>query len=328
MKIFPRKSTPQVIGLDIGFSEIKAVQLKRTNDGKVALVGYDNKKISKPKNVDPVVHPQSYISTLSSVLQSPRFGNLDGSQFVVSLPARHIFLEEAADPNEFLKMASAQFDVEPEQIHIQTFRRSGKKSHMGIASLRSTLDPHLAALNSFRPILFSEHEAAAAARSLAPGTSNVLMVDIGSNQTIIGSFEHSLKKVGILDFGVNDLVFTFMQKSGLTEQEAEEIIFRFGFETSSMQIKIRETSKPLIIKLANDIQTFIDQQDFTIDKIILHGGGACIPAFASYISRLLNCTIETSNPWLATDIYPLKPMPKKVAPQFSVAVGLALMGLK
>lgn len=328
MKIFSKNNIPQVIGLDIGNSEIKAVQLKKTSDGKVALVGYDNRKISKPKNIDPIVHPQSYISALSGMLQSPRFGKLDGSHFILGLPARHMLLKSSTNKDEFSNIAINKFGVEPEQIHIQTFIKNGNKSQTGIASLRATLDPHLAALNSFRSVLMSEHEAAAVTRSLAPGTSNVIMVDIGSTQTVIGSFDHSLQDVGIIDFGVNDLITAFMQKAGLKEHEAEEILFGFGFETSSMQIKFRESSKPIIIKLAEGIQKFVEQQDFEIEKIILHGGGACIPAFATYISRLLNYTIETSNPWLATDIYPLKPMPKKIAPQFSVAVGLALLGLK
>jgi Tfp pilus assembly PilM family ATPase len=327
MKLFSRDTPPQVIGLDIGLSEIKAVQLARNSNGQVQLVAYGEYPLPDT-SIDPIMYPSSYLSALSSLLQSPRLGNFTGTHFAVGLPARHTLLKSKVNTTAFTDMASKELHVDPSALHIQTIFTGGSAYPIGIASLRSTIDPHLAALNAYKPVLSSEHELAAAARTINVGTEHTLLIDFGSKQTVIGSYYYHLREVMVLGTGVNNLIQTFAQKNSLKEHEAAEILYSFGLQTSTMQLKIREAIKPLVAELATQIRMFLDAQPNSIDKIVLFGGGACIPAFASYIARFLDHSVEVANPWETTDIYPLKPMPRRIAPKFSVAVGLALLGLR
>jgi len=327
MKLFSRPHRRKVIGIDIGRSAIKAVQLGKNKDGQITFVAYGHAQLPSTTETDPIIHPALYLPSLTGLLQSPKFGQFSGTHFVISLPARHVHISHSIEPTTFSKVASEQLGINSDQLHTQTFLASDGKTHIGLASLRAALDPHLAALNSFYPVLASEHEASAAARAFNLEATKALLIDFGNSETTLSYFHSSLQASKSLPIGTAKLVAAMALKIPMPEAEAREMLFSYGLQSSAMQIKIREIAKPFIIDLIGNIQKFIAEQKFQPERMLLYGGGACIPAFASYMARHLDHPIEIANPWAATDLYPLKPMPRKIAPQFSVAVGLALLGL-
>lgn len=313
------------IGLDIGRSSIKAVQLQRRSDGKVALLAYGRKHLPGRREVDNIIHPQSYLSTLTNMLHSPNYGKFSGRNFAIALPSRHTYIQHNVSADEFVQQANQALGTTLEELLINTYRYNPSIT-VSIASTQSIIHPHLNTLSEIGTITSSDHELSATIRTLNITNQPTLIVDIGSTETVIGIYNHLLLSTVKVDFGVHTLVDILAKQLNMTSDEANELLFGFGFLPSSLRVKIREISKeamaPLLANLAKEIKRYSAQE------IILCGGGAAIPGIAQYIESKIQIPVNVADLWRKIGRYPLKPLPKKIAPMFTTAVGLALLDLE
>lgn len=326
MKLFLSKPNPQVIGVDIGRSEIKAVQLKKSKNNSISLVAYGNKKLKSSK-LDPITNPACYIDSLNKLLDAPNYGSFSGTHFSISLPVRHVYINQTTQPGEFNNAASDNFNLPKEKLFINIQKIPGSDNYLGLASSRPEIMPHLDVLGSMRPLFSSEHEVSAAARAITRPTEIVCLIDIGSEQTTITSYYNNIVGIKELKFGTKNIIKTVETKFSITGTEALEMVYSFGLTDSSVQNQMREAIKPFISRLIKTINECSNETQLNFAKIIIYGGGACIPSMAEYLELSSKINVEVASPWTNTGIYPLKPMSRKVAPQFSVAAGLALAGL-
>ncbi len=324
MKHFLQTEKNSSIGLDIGRSSIKAVQLHRRDDGKIALLAYGKKNIPNTRNVDTVLHPSHYLPVLLSILRSPNFGEFVGKDFVVALPNRHTYIQHNVSADEFVQQANNVLGTTVDELMINTYRHSPSLS-VSIASAQTLLDQHLSTLADIGTVTNSDHEISATIRTLNTLTQPTLVVDIGTTESTVGVYSTLLISAQKVDFGVYTLCSFVARQLNLTYNEANEMLFNFGFLPSSLQLKIREISKVAMLQLIKNLKNNIEV--YNTKQIILCGGGAAIPGIAEYIQENINTTTSIANPWERIGQYPLKPIPKKIAPSFTTAVGLALLDL-
>lgn len=326
MKLFLSKPSPQIIGVDIGRSEIKAVQLKKFKNNSISLVAYGSKKLKNSK-LDPITNPACYIDSLNGLLEAANYGSFSGTHFSISLPVRHVYINKTAQPGEFNNAASNNFNLAKEKLFINIHKVPGSESYLGLASSRPEIIPHLDVLGSMRPLFSSEHEVSAAGRAITRPAEIVCLIDIGSEQTTITGYYNNIVGIKELKFGTKNIIKAVETKFSITGTEVLEMVYSFGLTDSSVQNQMREAIKPFINSLIKEIKECYKETQLNFAKIIIYGGGACIPGIAEYLELSSKLKVEVASPWTNTGIYPLKPMSRKLAPQFSVAVGLALNGL-
>lgn len=324
MKRFLQTDKNSSIGLDIGRNSIKAVQLRRREDGNIALLAFGKKNIPNTRNVDTILHPSHYLPALFSILHSPNYGEFVGKDFVVALPNRHTYIQHNVSVDEFVQQANNALGTTVDELMINTYRHSPSLS-VSIASAQTLLDQHLSALADIGTVTNSDHEISAAIRTLNTLTQPTLVVDIGSTESTVGVYSTLLILAQKVDFGVYTLCNFVARQFNLTYTEASEMLFSFGYMPSSLQIKIRQASKVAMLQFIKNLKNNIEE--YNVKQIIVCGGGAAIPAIAEYIQENVNITTTIANPWERIGQYPLKPIPKKIAPIFATAVGLALLDL-
>ena len=87
--------------------------------------------------------------------------------------------------------------------------------------------------------------------------------------------------------------------------------------------------------LVNEIRYCVNlfQQDpvvgSSVDKIMLTGGVALMPAFDKYLTQQLNMNVMIGDPWTNV-LYPdmLQPLIDEIGTRFGISIGLALWGIK
>ncbi len=326
MKRFLQTGKNSSIGLDIGRNSIKAVQLHKRDDGKIALLAYGRKNLNTNKNVDSILHPPHYLAALHSILQSPNYGEFSGRNFALALPNRHTYVQYNVSADEFVQQANQALGTTVDELIINTYRKTPTLA-VSIASVQTIITPHFNALSNIGSVTNSDHELSAAIRTLKNlNNQPTLIVDIGSNDSGIGIYNSMLMATQKVDFGIHTFCDYLAKKLNISYDEAGELLFNFGFLPSSVQLNIREASKvvmqPLIKSLLTNIETY------NIGRVVLCGGGASIPCVAQYIQENSNVKTIIIDPWDRIGKYPLKPIPKKIAPIFATAVGLALLDLE
>ncbi len=179
-------------------------------------------------------------------------------------------------------------------------------------------------------LLSLETENFALERSLVGGDKNpVMIVDIGSLTTDISVVENSIPVLNrSVDIGGSAITKSIMNSMHVDKKRAEQFKRDIGFSGENNNLpKVIET---VITPIINEIKYCFDlysshQSANRIEKVILTGGSSFLPNIDEYLSNLLNIKVYIGDPWDKV-IYPveLKSNLQRLAPRFSVAVGLAM----
>jgi type IV pilus assembly protein PilM len=93
------------------------------------------------------------------------------------------------------------------------------------------------------------------------------------------------------------------------------------------------TVAPMLTELQYSMNLYLGQGDQktgkSIEKVILTGGTAALPALATYFSSQLNVKVYVGDPW-ARVVYPdeLRPVLEEIGPRFAVSIGLAMRDIE
>lgn len=325
MKRFLQTGKNSSIGLDIGRSSIKAVQLQKRRDSKIALLAYARVNINNNRRVDSILHPSQYLPALQNLLQSPNYGEFSGRNLAIALPDRHTYIQHNVSADEFVQQAIKSLNTTVDDLIINTYRHSQSLS-VSIASAQTIIAAHLNALSELGTVTNSDHELSAAIRTLGITAQSAIIVDIGSNETIVGVVNALVISTQRLTLGVDSFAALLAEKLNMPVNETSELLFSLGFLPGALQVKIREASKLVLAPLFSALQNIIPA--YNTEQLILCGGGAVIPGIEEYMQSILDIPVTIADPWKRIGKYPLKPIPKKIAPLFATAVGLALLDLE
>jgi type IV pilus assembly protein PilM len=172
----------------------------------------------------------------------------------------------------------------------------------------------------------------------------VVIVDIGAQTTTASIVEQNFVKLShSFDIGGNEFTQRIAQALNLQYEEAERLKKEHGLEHAlgSGEAIPQEMQKPstrsiltpiidlIILEVEKISKTFQQQEGKEVAKIILGGGSALLPGLTEYIGSQLKEEVVLANPFAPLFYNPmLDHLLKEIGPAWSVAVGAAMRGLE
>ncbi len=346
MGLFSSSDDNLFLGIDIGDSSLKMVELRKRNKKiflsnyafsenvsdvnftKIEDINYLAQAILKVKaeagiKAKRVTASLPTFSVFSSIINLPPTDkkNMDAAvaeeaKKVIPLPVEEMILDWKLVPGESLDSDKSGVRVfltgSPKKLvrrYIEIFRLA----KLELASLETETFSLVRALMGNDP-------------------STVMVVEIGANSTDLSVVNESIPVLNrSLEICGSTVTAALAEKLGLSFAQAEQFKVDLG---ASLSEGTKEELPQLIIKtLAPVIHEIEYMREFyqgnpnsrKIEKIILSGGGALLMNFADYLSRHLDLQVIIGNPFSRID-YPkeMESIIAEVGPKLAVAAGLAL----
>lgn len=334
----------EFVGLDIGTTSLKAVQIKAKTLRAFAYV-------PTPPGVTLAAEDKESLAKLSAALADLFLrGNFGGRDVAVALPESQIFTQVVSFPQmEAEEIAAAvqneaqQYtplpleetaldyeilgpsEVKPEQIDILLVAAPKALTQRYVSLLRQ------AKLNP----LSLEPEAIALSRSVVGDTSKhpVMVASIGARTTDLSiSSGGTLRFTRSISTGGEALVRALSQSLGFEMEQAQEYFKSYGLleKGSRAESKVMSAIRPIFDIIVEEIRRalafYTSHHRKQVRRLVLVGGVANLPGIVIYLAEALGVEVERGDPWETIsipDTFPKKEL-AELAPAFAVAVGLAL----
>jgi type IV pilus assembly protein PilM len=335
-------SNESYLGIDIGSSSIKIVEIKN-NNGKVRLLTYGfSENLNDLDQTDPgeiaaIINKiclEAGITSRKAVSALPTFSvfssiiNLSGvgkkdlasainweAKKVIPLPLEEMILDwKKIDDTD-----------EPKDKHNIKVLLTGAP--------RTLVKRYIEIFKNAKINLLSlETETFALIRSLVGNDkSTVMIVEIGAKTT---SFNIIDRNIPILNRSIDIGGWTITKAIGnnlnIGLERAEQFKYDLGISSAdsfdnAIPKTIIESVSPIINEIKYALNLYQNKSNKKVDKIILSGGSALLVNFTSYLSKMLNINVITGNPWAKISCpVDLKPLLDEIAPRMAIAIGLAL----
>ncbi len=342
------------IGVDIGTSNIKIVQLQAKDD-KFVLETYGIVNVSyqiSSKDSEAAINHTAEI--LKNLVKKSRTTT---NKIIASLPNSAVFtsvIEMPRMPDNELKPAiefeakkyvplpldevalSWSIIVEKKQkINLETnLGNLGKMENNGKNKILLTAVPNVVVENYLKVFKAAgleavalEIEALSLIRSLVnEDDKTVLVIDIGAKNTSINLVDSGyLRFSKNLNVGGDTVTTSIAQSLGINFARAEQFKKDFGLSPQGQQIP--QVIRPILDIIKNEAQQLVslfESKGDRIDQILLSGAGSKLPALTEYFG-VLGKQVVLANPWTKVAYPPeLKPIIDPLGLNLAVAVGLSM----
>ncbi len=346
---FPKK----MVGIDIGTAGIKVVELSRWGQGKTLENYAEIKSSSLYKEPFRGVEKGSYLLSNYFVSRAVRavldeakiktraviFSIPDFSTFCTSFELPPMNANELKDAVYYNASQYIPLPVSETTLDWQLIggtpgdKQSGLKIFLVAIPNQVIQDYQKVAQLAGIDLYAVEAEALGLVRSLVRGNRNyVCLIDIGVQSTTINIIgKGSLKKSYSFNFAGSQLTYSIASALDLGHEQAEELKNKEGLTSSKEEISktLYLLIDPLIIEVKKVLSDFYQQEGKEIDAIYLTGGTSNLPGLKEYFAEVLKIKVEIPN-CFSELLYPpiLGNTLEKIAPSFSVAMGVALGGLE
>lgn len=346
MGLFSANNDNLFLGVDIGDSSLKMVELRKKNK-KIYLSNYAFSENVKGVNFTKITDT-NYLA--QAILKVKAEAGIKASRVTASLPTFSVFSSVINLPKTNKKEMDAVVAQEakkviplpPEEMILDwklvPDSNAGDNQESGRVFLTGSpkkLVRHY--IDIFRlaklDLASLETETFSLVRSLmGDDLSTVMIVEIGANSTDLFIVQESIPVLNrSLEVCGSTVTDALSEKLGLDFNQAEQFKFDLG---ASLSDKAKEELPQLVIKtLAPVIHEIEYMRDFfqknsngrKIEKIILSGGGALLMNLSDYLSQHLNLQVIVGDPFSRIS-YPkeMKSIINEVGPKLAVAIGLAL----
>ena len=353
---FFSSGTKSVVGIDIGTSAIKVVQLRRERGhvlletyGAIALGPYAGLEIGRATSLSAdkigealadVLREANvttknaslsipYSSSLITILKLPASVEKQLSAVVpiearkyIPVPINEVTLNWFVVGNDKEKAANAKIEVLLVAIHNDTvskFRSIGSSAGLNVGF--------------FEIEVFSSVRAA-----LERGIAPVAVVDMGAGTTKFYVVERGLvRESHIISQGSQDLTLASSRSLNIPVTQAEEWKRRFGLGATSgttpAQVSLADSLKlslsPLVSEIGRTIAAYETRMNQSVSELVFTGGGAGLKGLQEFAQQHISTAVRLSDPFAKAQAPAfLEHILKEAGPEFSVAVGLALRHLQ
>ncbi len=337
------------LGIDIGTSSIKIVQLRKEKDtavlesyGEIELSRYDESTLLTPEKIsDALMDLMGEIKT-SSKMAGVSILSSSTLIFVIETPTRdeeQLKLIMPAEAKKYIPANSGEVmldwfvipDDESPQNVFDTMNAgpavAPKKQKILLAAI------YKETVGNYGRILkgagvsprFYEIEASSGARaSLGASSDTVLIVDLGATATKIYIVERNIVRVlHTVKVGGNNLTKALAEKMQLDIKSAENLKRAQGLDSS-----FEPPLEQIVAEARFVIGSYREQQKRDVSQIILIGGGARMVGIEGHIKTKLNLPVEVARPFNRTKgPIVLEGSLRDAGPIFANAIGLALRAI-
>lgn len=345
-----------VLGIDVGTSSIKVVQLRRER-GRVLLETYGAislgpyagveigratslpadriaealKDVIREANVTTLSAAMSipYSSSLISILKLPLSVEKQLAQVVpiearkyIPVPINEVMLDWFVVGNDKKSDPNAKIEVLLVAIHNDTIAK--------FQTIAATAGSHV---SFFEIEVFSTVRAA-----LEHGIAPVAVVDIGAATTKFYVVERGLiRESHIISHGSQDLTLSASRSLSIPVTQAEEWKRKFGLHVPTNPMPAQEhfiesielSLGPLLSELSRTLTAYETRMNQSVGMLVLTGGGAGLKGMLEYAQSKIATEVRLADPFSKTQAPAfLEAILKEAGPEFSVAVGLALRKLQ
>jgi type IV pilus assembly protein PilM len=347
MGLFSSSADNNYVGIDIGDSSLKMVELVKKNK-KLVLSNYGfGESLSQAKFTS--VEDVNYLA--KALIKIKKDLGIVGNRATVSLPTFSVFSSVLNLYNVNRKNLAEQINEEAKKViplpleemvldyKIIPAKEKDDPANTKVfltGSPKKLIKKYINVFNLAKINLVSlETETFSLVRSLlGSDPATVMIIELGGNSTDFCIIKESIP---YLNRSINVsgalITKTISQKMDLPLDRAEQFKIDLGLSVlrgekkSEMPDAIMIALNPIINEVKYMIDLYQSSNNEKIEKIILSGGGALLANFANYLENLLNIKVIVGNPWFRV-VCPteLQEVLTEVGPKLSVAVGLALRG--
>ena len=342
------------LGIDIGTSNIKIVQLK-PQDNHFVLETYGLVNVAyQISNKDS----GSAISQTAQILKNLiKKAGVTTNRIVASLPNNVVFtsvIEMPRIPEEELQTA-VEFEAKKyvplplEEVALswsvieENKKKIGRDTNLGSVSGGVDSNKNKILLTAVPTVVIDNYvkvfheaglepdaleiEALSLIRSLvSDDESTILVIDIGAKNTSINLVDNGYirfsKNLGI---GGDTVTTSISQSLSVNFARAEQFKKDFGLSGQGQQIP--QVMRPILDIIKNEalqLISLMESRGERIDKVLLSGGGAKLPGLSEYFA-VMGKPVKLADPW-SNVLYPadLKPVVQSLGLNLAVATGLAM----
>ena len=355
--IFKKKNT-SALGIDIGSSSIKVVQLQKRGDkailqtyGELSLGPYGGVSIGQSTNLstekitqavnDLLVEKEVAISTrvcglaipfkasLLSIIEMPAIGQKELAGMVpiearkyIPVPITDVTLDWSIIPKS-----------EVEEIPVIKGENKIKTVNILLVAIHNNI------INQYKEIVsktdlnakFFEIEVFSSMRAILEGVQGPLMIfDMGASTTKLymvdrGLIQHS----HTINRGSQDMTANIGRTLNISTEEAEVIKRSIGLGKTVDGIDLSETISVVADSIFSEANRFLfefqKKNNKNIKSVFLTGGGSALRGFRDLAAQNFKVEVVSANPFEKVEVPAfLENILKETGPEFTVAVGCAL----
>lgn len=339
------KKETEFIGLDIGTTGLRLVQIKRDKEAfRLSTYGHlpmDSKVLQSDSTIDRGQLTAAIKKLLAEAQVSTK-------NVVAGLPSAKVFTSLISLPKmtQAELAQSVQYQAEQhvpmalDQVKLDWMlvgeSADGKQQEvLLVAAPISLSERYLSLLEAAGlEVVALEPDALALSRALVNAQDQaVVLLDVGANSTdLVTVFAGFPKLIRAIPTGGDSFVKAAAQTLNLETDQAFQFVYKFGLAQTKMEGQVKKAIKPpidnLVSELDKSIKFFLNRyKDLKIAKIILTGQASMVPEFPAYIANSVNLPVEIGNSWAHIDVpADLQPKLMELSSQFAVAAGLAIRG--
>lgn len=360
--LFPSKGANAVVGIDIGGSSVKIVQLHKKGPkimldtyGEIALGPLAGLEIGQATNL-PI---DTLVTAISNLMKEAKVTSND---MVFSLPLTSTLLTVIEMPDLGEAKLNEMVPIEARK-YIPTSVSEVALSHWIIPKLERTyVDPDaedeaksgtakvdvlLAAVHNDVLQKYNEIAQKLGAKSsaleieifsiirstLAHDSTPSMILDVGAANTKVAIVEEGIVRSShLINLGSQDVTLALSRSRGVSTLEAEEMKREFGLLENPLDPAVAEISRLALERIfseANRVLTrYQHEKRVTISKVVLTGGGVLMKGILDVAGGSFETKVVYGKAFERIETPPsVEPLLKDAGPEFAVAIGLALRKL-
>ena len=336
-----------VVGIDVGSSSIKVVQLEEqkevitlTTYGEIQLGPYANKDIGQSVALSQKQEQEALVDVLresavvakSAIFAMPLSSSFVTSTLVEADPKADISALVRVEARKVIPISLSEVTLDWAEMELEETVKEGMKREVLIAAIQNSALERFKTLTQFAGLGVppTEIECFSAIRALhTEGSEHIAIVDIGSTSTKL-----YVAKKGLL---------TRMHRirvGGATATNRIASVLNISFEDAEIRKREVQKTDPQYadIKRAHDtsfdrafkelsqvLQEYEKKNASKISSVYLTGGATLFPGIEVVFRDILNREVVRTNAFAKVS-YPafMQDTIKEIAPSFTVALGAAL----
>jgi len=353
-----------VVGIDIGYSSLKIVQLKKDKGiakletyGEIALGPYNNMSVGQAVSLPPEkisealkdlfgkVNVTATIASLSVPLKSsfltlieiPKFKEKEIEQIIpiearkyIPVPMSEVILDWLVLPKREFESPSSVTDETGEEV-----KKIEKIEVLIVAIHKSAIAFNQEIISKIGlTALPMEIETFSASRSVLGNEINALAIlDIGATATRLLVIDYGVPRMlHTIGRGSQDITLALQRSLNLSFAEAEEAKRRLGTigeeEGGDLYDVVNPTMDFIFYEAKKVLLNYQKKYSRSISKIILIGGGSQLKGIVELAKKKLEMDAELGNAFKKVEVPAIaEKLLADSGSGFAVAVGLALRGL-
>ncbi|MBI3632663.1 MAG: type IV pilus assembly protein PilM [Candidatus Vogelbacteria bacterium] len=361
-----KKKDESIVGIDIGSSSIKAIQIRKEK-GQAVLETYGELALGPYKNVEigrsAVLPPEKIVEALSDLF---REANITTKRAAIAIPFKSSLISlielpalEKAKIDEMIPIEARKYIPVPMSEVILdwsvipnrekelgdepgTFEEPAYSKKKVETTEVLVVAIHKNILEDYKVIVDKlglttgpfEIETFSAIRSIfLHDLSATVIIDIGSGATRVIIVDYGVTKMAhTINKGSQDITIALSKSLGMDFSKAEEVKRSVGavgkVEGGDLLGVINPTLEFILFEASRIILGYQKKYSRAIGKVILIGGGSLLRGLPEIAAKNLEIDVKLGDPFKKVEapVF-LEPVLKEAGPSFAVAIGVALREL-